>query len=187
MEGIIGEIRAFAGNFAPVNWLICNGNQVPISTYDALFSLIGTTYGGDGVNNFKLPDLRGRLAIGQGQGVDKDKGKPLTNRAIGSSGGSEYVTLTEATMPAHNHFAIASTAATGSVSNPTQLTYLGPTYTSAGVSVGYIPPTATGFVKKAMDETTITSTGQNQPHNNVMPVLAINYIICYYGIYPSSS
>jgi len=185
MEGITGEIRAFAGNFAPVNWLMCDGSLQSIDAYQVLFALLGTTYGGDGATNFALPDLRGRLAIGQGQGVDKDSNLPLTPRIIGSKGGNEEVSLTEASMPAHAHTVIASTVATDSVTNPSSITYLGPTYTAAGASVGYIPSTATGFAKKSMDETTVQNTGQSEPHNNVMPILAINYIICFNGVFPS--
>lgn len=185
MEGILGEIRAFAGNFAPVNWLICNGSQQPIDRYQALFALLGTTYGGDGVASFALPDLRGRLAIGQGQGMDKGSNLPLTPRFIGSTGGNEEVSLTEATMPSHSHSVIASTVATDSVTNPSSTTYLGPTYTAAGASVGYVPSTATGFTKKTLDETTVQNTGMSVPHNNVMPILAINYIICFNGVFPS--
>ena len=182
MEGILGEIRAFAGNFAPVNWLICDGSLQQISTYSTLYALLGTRYGGDGVNNFALPDLRGRLAIGQGQGPG------LTARQIASFGGSEQVTLTEATIPAHSHSVIASTVTSGSVANPSATTYLGSVCTAAGTAVGYIPPTATGFTPKTLDETVIQSTGLSQPHNNVMPCLAINYIMCAIGgVFPSRS
>jgi microcystin-dependent protein len=178
MEGILGEIRAFAGNFAPVNWLICDGSQQSISTYNALFALIGTTYGGDGISTFALPDLRGRLAVGQGQGTG------LTSRRIGENGGTVQATVTEATMPAHTHTVIVSTASDTSVPTPTADTYPGSTITSAGTATGYLPSSATGFTQKTLDPAVIRSTGASQPHSNVMPCLAVNYIICMNGVWP---
>src|SRR3712207_2167115 len=108
MPPYIGEIRMFAGNFAPVGWLFCDGQQLPISENDALFTLIGTTYGGDGESNFNLPNLQSRIPIHQGQGGG------LTNRILGEMGGVEQVTLSTQQMPVHNHPMLASLNVGGS-------------------------------------------------------------------------
>ena len=110
-EAYVGEIRMFAGDFAPINWAPCDGRTLQINEYEVLYTLLGTTYGGDGRTNFNLPDLRGRLAIGMGQGQNP----PLTNRPLAQQAGVETVTLTEANIPAHTHsFAVGSTATSNS-------------------------------------------------------------------------
>ncbi len=171
-EAYVGEIRMFAGNYAPEGWLPCDGSAQSINTYQALYSLLGTTYGGDGVNNFKLPDLRGRLPIGMGQGTG------LTARPLGQQTGTETVTLTVAQTPAHSHgFAAGGTA-------------------SAASPQGLVPGTTSGFNLYATSATagawlapgSVTpSDGGAQPHNNVMPSLAISFIICTQGYYPSQA
>ncbi|MEL7588570.1 MAG: tail fiber protein [Prolixibacteraceae bacterium] len=175
MEGILGEIRAFAGNFAPVNWRICDGSLLPINEYNALFALIGVTYGGNGMNNFALPDLRGRLPIGQGQGPN------LTQKTIGTFGGSEAVTLTEAQMPAHSHHVKVSTVTAGSVNSPSAETYMGSVTASSGTAKVYVPGATTGTTSVKLDASTIQPEGGSQSHWNVMPCVAINYIICVQG------
>jgi microcystin-dependent protein len=167
----IGEIRLFAGNFAPSGWALCDGRLVAISEYDALFSLIGTTYGGDGQVTFALPDLRGRVPVHQGQGPG------LTNRVIGDRAGAEQSPLTAAQLPAHNHVLAATTAAavgasgvagslTGTVATGTQL-------------YGSAPGGA------AMAASALATSGGNLPHPNVAPFLSVNFIISLFGIYPS--
>lgn len=179
MEGILGEIRAFAGNYAPPDWQICDGSMLAINGFEALYSLLGTRYGGDGISNFALPDLRGRLAVGQGQGPG------LTPRPIASYGGSEQSTLSVSTMPAHSHSIIASTVTTGSVTSPSSSTYLGSLVAAEGPAAGYLTGTSAGVTQRQMDETTVQNTGEGLPHNNLMPCLAISYIMCVSGgIYP---
>ncbi|MDG0855623.1 phage tail protein [Roseateles puraquae] len=165
----VGELRLFAGTFAPSGWALCQGQLVPISESDMLFNLIGTTYGGDGQNNFALPDLRGRVPVHQGQGPG------LTPRTIGQSGGSESVTLQTSEVPVHTHTLFASTAAA-----------------SGGTPAGQVLATTTaatyapGPVTSAMAAGAITSSGDNpQPHENMAPTVTLNYIISLYGIYPS--
>ncbi|CAB5690435.1 Phage Tail Collar Domain [Delftia tsuruhatensis] len=171
-EAYMGEIRLFAGNYAPQNWALCDGRLIAISENDALFVLLGTTYGGDGVTTFALPDLRGRLPIGQGQGTGR------TNRILGQKMGSESVTLTVGQLPQHTHpFAVAGAASTGKPQ-------------------GQVPAALTGFNLYApappsqattMAGTTVESVGSGQAHNNVMPSLVLSYIICLYGTFPSMS
>ena len=183
MEGLVGEIRAFAGNYAPVNWLICNGNLLPVSEtdYQALFSLITATYGGDGRTTFALPDLRGRMAVGQGQGSG------LTYRQLGLGSGASDVTLTAETMPAHNHLVRTSSATSGNVEEPSSSTALGILESSEGTAFGYLKGSASGTIERDLNEKTVQDTGNGYSHNNLMPCMAINYIICYRGIYPQRS
>lgn len=182
-DAYIGEIRAFAGQYAPQNWALCNGSTIPINGNEALYSLIGTTYGGDGRTTFGLPDLRGRLAIGMGQGTG------LTNRVIGSSGGTETVTVTEAQLPAHNHTMTVSTVTTNpeSINAPSSQTFLGAVgFSGTGVSsaVGYVAQSATGVEASPMNLATLSSFGNNAAHANMMPSAVISYIICLVGLYP---
>ncbi len=183
MKGLIGEIRAFAGNYAPVNWLICNGNLLPVSEteYQTLFSLIGATYGGDGRTTFGLPDLRGWMAVGQGQG------NGLTFRRLGDSAGVPEVTLTTETMPSHNHLVKTSSASSGNVEEPSSSTALGILESSEGTAFGYLKSSASGAIERDLNEKTVQDTGNGYSHNNMMPCIAINYIICYKGIYPQRS
>jgi microcystin-dependent protein len=174
-ENYLGEIRMFGGNFAPRNWAFCNGQLLSIAQYSALFSLIGTTYGGNGVQNFALPQLQGRVPMGQGQGPG------LTNRVLGESAGSEMVTLTVPTMPHHNHIWNASTTkATGASISTSVLTadttdQGGTFYVSVGPNLnpGVLPPLTIGI------------SGGGQPHSNLMPTLCVSFIIALGGIFPS--
>lgn len=170
-DAYVGEIRMFAGDYAPQGWLPCDGRPLDISGNEVLFSLLSTTYGGDGRTNFNLPDLRGRLPIGMGQGQNP----ALTNRPLGQSTGVEKVPLTEAHTPAHSHsFAVGSAATSNS---------------SAG---GMVPATPSDFNLYASNSnSTLDSSvvqpapGGSQAHNNVMPSLPISFIICLQGLYPS--
>lgn len=181
MDAYIGEIRAFGKPIAPDGWVNCDGSSLPISGNEALFSLIGTTYGGNGSTNFNVPDLRCRIPICCGTGPG------LTPRTIGSNGGSETVTLTANQTGAHAHSVIVCTSGT-----PVKIPLNGTSYLSsvntpdAGASVyGYLPSNVT-YTLVTMDPNTIQLAGGNsQPHNNLMPSLAINFIICKLGIYPS--
>lgn len=165
MEGYIAEIRLFAGNFAPKGWAFCQGQVMSIAQNTALFSLLGTTYGGNGQTTFALPDLRGRVPVGTGDG-------PGTSpRQLGEVGGQERVTLTRAQMPAHNH-TLAVRAADTTTKSPEE------GYNSNGGGYG-APATATAPADA------IGVTGGNQPVDVMPPFVGLNYIICLYGIYPS--
>jgi microcystin-dependent protein len=160
----------FCGNFAPQNWAFCDGSLLPISEYDALFALIGTTYGGDGQSTFALPDLRGRVPVGVGQGP----GLP-NNVVIGESGGSENVTLISNNLPAHNHnVSIGVNTAIGDESSPA--TFL------ASHAAGYSEES-----NAALGGVTVTPAGGSQPLAIRNPYLGVNYIICLFGIFPSRS
>lgn len=162
----VGEIRMFAGNFAPAGWMFCDGSLLAISENETLFQLIGTTYGGDGQSTFALPDLRGRIPIHQGGGV-----------VLAESGGAEEITLTVNQIPAHSHPMLA-TAAVGNDPNP------------AGKVPGEV---TTGDIylddnpSTNMAPQAISSVGGSQPHTNFQPYLCINYIISLFGIFPSPS
>jgi microcystin-dependent protein len=163
-ESYIGEIRMFGGNFAPVGWLFCQGQILPISQFDTLFNLIGTTYGGDGQQTFGLPNLAGRLPVHQGAGF-----------VMGQSAGVETVTLTTLQLPVHSHPISASlNTAAGS--------------TVTGNVVGAVG--ATQIYREApadspMAAQACTSTGGNLPHDNMQPYLCVNFIISLYGVYPT--
>ncbi|OZY84694.1 phage tail protein [Cellvibrio mixtus] len=172
-EAFIGEVRVFGGNFAPVNWHLCDGSLLPISQYEALFALIGTVYGGNGVNTFGIPDLRGRLPVGQGQGLG------LTNRIIGQSFGSESVSLVTNQLPAHNH---AFNATTDTAVAPSPANGVFATQTDGDK----IYVAANGTNQPAvLAANSVVQTGGSQPHDNIMPSLGISYIICLNGIFPS--
>lgn len=166
----VGEIRIFAGNFAPAGWMVCNGALVPISEYDTLFNLIGTTYGGDGQSTFALPDLRGRVPVHQGAG-------PLgISRVVGEMFGAEQVTLTQQHLPQHSHAQYAADTAAS------------PSFTALAT------PGRPAFTKLygetpqvAMAPHAVGPAGGSQPHDNMAPFVALNFIIAIYGIYPSQS
>ena len=169
MDPYIGEIRMFGGNFAPQGWAFCAGQLLPIAQYDALFSLLGTTYGGDGQTTFGLPDLRGRAPIHFGQGPG------LTNRTQGEASGSESVTLTVSQMGAHTHVPVASPDP-GTSAHPTDNVWAAST--TGDKQYAAAPDTA-------MNPATVSAVGGSQPHENRQPLLAINFIISLEGIYPS--
>lgn len=167
MDPFIGEIRSFGFNFAPVGWALCNGQLLSISQNTALFSLLGTMYGGNGQTTFGLPDLRGRVSLGFGQGPG------LSMRTQGEVGGSETVTLTQATLPPHSHTVAASSTAT--TKNPSGSL---PSVTGAGSSYG----TTADLV---MSPSMIGGGGSGQPHDNMAPYLVLNWCIATQGIFPS--
>jgi microcystin-dependent protein len=171
-EPFIAEVRIFAGNFAPRNWAFCDGQLLPISQNTALFSLIGTTYGGDGRTTTALPNLQGRAPMHPGRGPG------LTSRRLGERGGVTTVALTEAQMPNHNH-AMRASSAPGELSEPTNQSALART----GGGSAYGP--ATNLVPLA--DTVLPPAGGSQSHNNLQPFLAINFIIALFGLYPSRS
>jgi microcystin-dependent protein len=168
----LGEIRMFAGSFAPVGWKFCNGTLLPISQFDALYSLIGTTYGGDGQTTFALPDLRGRVPVGQGDGPG------LSPRTMGESYGVETVTLTTQQIPGHSHTFNATAGAT-SAPNPQNALFA-----NTGGDNLYVPD-PNSPQPKALGQQTVLNAGSSQPHNNIMSSVGMNYIICHEGIYPS--
>lgn len=176
-ECFVGEIRMFGGNYAPEGWHLCDGTALKVIEYQMLYSLIGTTYGGDGRIDFALPDLRGRLPVGIGQGAG------LTNRTLAQSFGSETITLTEGQMPSHAHPALASTDL-ATENKPASDRVVGATPSGY---VAFLPASATGNTMRAFDDTTISFIGSSQPHDNMMPTLAINFIIALQGIYPTHS
>jgi microcystin-dependent protein len=160
----VGEIRMFAGNFAPAGWMFCEGQLLPISENEVLFQLIGTTYGGDGESTFALPDLRGRLPLHQGNGS-----------ILAETGGAEEITLTVNQIAAHGHPLLASTGP-GSANIPTGNV----TGESAAVKI-YLEDTPS----QPMNVAAITPVGGSQPHTNFQPYLCINFIISLFGIFPS--
>ncbi|MEM9534339.1 MAG: tail fiber protein [Cyanobacteria bacterium P01_E01_bin.45] len=172
-EPFIAEIRMFAGNFAPRGWAFCDGQLLPIAQNAALFSLIGTTYGGDGRSTTALPNLKGRAPMHPGRGPG------LSARVLGQNGGTGDVTLTEAQMPRHNHRLQASTQA-GDATAPAPTTVVAQAL-GRGANL-YV----SGNSNLATLEG-ISSAGGNQSHSNIQPFLGINFIIALQGIYPSRS
>ena len=164
----IGEIRMFAGNFAPVGWMFCEGQLLSIADNQALFQLIGTTYGGDGQSTFALPDLRGRLPIHQGSGFTP-----------GQNGGAEQVTLTVNQIPAHTHPFQASTSLASSSTPANQF----PAITQAST----ITPYGTDNPQVQLSPNSVGSVGGSQPHNNFQPYLCVDFIISLFGIFPSQT
>jgi microcystin-dependent protein len=167
----VGEIRMFAGNYAPNGWMLCSGQTLPISEYDTLFALLGTTYGGDGQNTFNLPNLCGRMPVHQGQGPG------LPSCPLGQTGGQETVTLAASQIAAHNH-TLACSSANGTAADP----------------AGNVPAASdTALNTAAGDGSTMNaaavglSSGGSQPHDNMSPFLAINFIIATEGIFPSQN
>ncbi len=160
----VGEIRMFAGNFAPVGWMFCEGQLLPISENETLFQLIGTTYGGDGQQTFALPDLRGRVPVHQGNGF-----------ILAETGGAEEITLTGNQIPAHSHALFAST------NIATQSSPAGNVVAQSTAADLYVEDTATA----SLHPTAIAPSGGSQPHTNLQPYLCFNFIISLFGIFPS--
>ncbi len=172
-ESFIAEIRIFAGNFAPRGWAFCNGQLLPIAQNTALFSLVGTTYGGDGRTTTALPNLEGRAPMHPGRGPG------LTARRLGQRGGVETVTLSEAQMPNHTHQLRGMTGRSG-VGNS-----LDPAGAAFAVTTGTSYQTTTSSGTVAMDSRDLQNAGGSQAHNNLQPLLAMNFIIALAGLYPS--
>jgi microcystin-dependent protein len=160
----VGEIRMFAGNFAPAGWMFCEGQLLPISENETLFQLIGTTYGGDGQSTFALPDLRGRLPLHQGNGF-----------ILAETGGAEEITVTVSQIPAHSHPLLATSNPASTPNTAAALPATG------GISELYWgdPPDSNAAPQA------VTPVGGSQPHTNFQPYLCINFIISLFGIFPS--
>lgn len=167
----VAEIRMFGGNFAPKNNAFCNGQIIAISQNTALFSLLGTTYGGNGTTTFALPDLRGRMPIGFGQGPG------LSDYSLGEQSGVESVTLLATEIPSHSHVPVGSSAA-GTSTNPSNAVW------AASVGGRTPPPLYTGAAALVPMAPALPA-GGNQPHSNMQPYLAISFIIALTGVFPA--
>lgn len=170
-EPYVGEIKMFAGNFAPRGWALCDGQLLSIPSNDALFSLFGTMYGGDGRTTFGLPDLRGRVPVHYGTGPG------LTTRRIGQKGGTERVTLTSNQLPQHRHDWNAS-GGTANSTNPNNLVFAQAASEVYADDMGDAPK---------LNANSCAKTGGSQSHANLMPALCVNFIVALVGIYPSRS
>jgi microcystin-dependent protein len=168
----VGEIRIFAGNFAPTGWALCNGQLMSISQNTALFSLLGTQFGGDGKSNFGLPDLQGAVPMHQGQGPG------LSERFIGETGGEPNVTLINTEMPMHSHQASGIAASDSTSPNPAVVW---------GSLAGRNPPPLyqSGNTDVTMNPFALSVTGSSFPHNNLQPLLVLNFIIALQGVFPA--
>ncbi|MBT8231407.1 MAG: phage tail protein [Saprospiraceae bacterium] len=177
MDPFLGQIVMFGGNFAPRGWALCDGQLLPISQYSALFSILGTTYGGDGRTTFALPELRGRAAMHAGNGPG------LTSRPLGQRGGQQDHVLTVQEMANHTHTAVMhGENAAGTSPNPAG-NMLGAT-PSAKI---YAPLTAGNDKAMGAGSVIVGNTGNSMPHNNMQPYLVVNYIIALQGTFPSRS
>jgi microcystin-dependent protein len=172
----LGELRLFAGNFNPRGWAFCAGQILPIAQNDALYALIGTTFGGDGQVTFGLPDLRGRVPVGQGQGGG------LSSYVVGQASGTESVTVSVNQMPQHNHTVTVSSA-DATATTPTGAVPARPSSTTVGFL--YIDPAASGTTDAPPNAAAISAVGGNGPHDNMAPSLVLNYIIALEGVFPS--
>ncbi|SHJ07339.1 Microcystin-dependent protein [Hymenobacter daecheongensis DSM 21074] len=182
MDEYIGVVKLFAGTFAPQGWAFCNGQILPIAQYSALFSLLGTTYGGNGVQTFALPNLQGRVAVGQGTGPS------LPQVALGQTGGANSVTLTTAQLPAHTHTQQFSTGTANTTTPGSGVMLAKPSAAvdNSGDSVTaniYGPATTV----TPGSPSAIGITGNNQPVSVLQPYLGLSYIICLEGLYPARS
>ncbi|MBF9222990.1 phage tail protein [Hymenobacter ruricola] len=178
----IGEIRTVGFNFTPRDWVRCDGQLLSINDYDVLFNLIGTTYGGDGQTTFAVPNLNGRVVVG----ANGSQGPGRSRYSLGDQAGAENVTLINSQMPAHGHpvalpllAAASGTASPGAVGQYPAPSPNGKPYAAA--------PTAGATLKPQAVTGTLGGAGGSQPHSNVQPVLALNFIMCANGIYPSPS
>lgn len=172
-DPFVAEIRMFAGNFAPTGWAQCNGQLLPLSQNTALFSLLGTVYGGDGKSTFALPNLQGSLPIAQGQGAG------LSERVLGETGGSENVTLLQSEMPAHTHAINAYKDDPADVNTPSPNVILG---ASAALNLY-----ATSGANTTLNLQALAISGGGLPHNNMPPYLVVNFIIAMQGVFPPRS
>ena len=175
MEAYIGEIRMFAGILVPNGWALCDGQLLSVKQYTALFSILATTYGGDGVDNFALPDLRGRAPMHRGQGPG------LSTITLGQHVGSNNVTLSADQMPSHNHSACAVNNVGEAGQGPQ-----GASWAQIGIGRQAPPLYGTGSQLTEMASKTLGSSGGSQAHNNMQPYLGLNFIICLSGVYPPS-
>ena len=171
-DPFVAEIRIFPFNFAPKGWAFCDGQILPISQNTALFSLLGTTYGGDGKSNFALPDLQGNAPMHPGQG------KGLSLHDLGETGGTQTVTLLDSEMPAHNHFLTAQTVDNADITNP-------------GPTISFAPSVGGTAYQNASNGTmapeVLTPNGSSFPHNNMQPYLTLNFCLALQGVFPPRS
>lgn len=174
-QPFVGEIRMFGGNFAPAGWSFCNGQLLSIASNNVLFALIGTTYGGDGVNTFQLPNLQGRLPVHMGTGLG------LSTYVIGQISGTETVALTTSTMPSHQHNVVATTN-TATSNLPSGALFASTPVPTPGASGAYDGGAASFGTLQA---TTVQTAGGNGAHNNLMPFQCVSFIISMFGIFPS--
>ncbi|KAA5536459.1 phage tail protein [Taibaiella lutea] len=177
MEGNIGEIRIFAGNFAPLGWAFCDGSLMSIAVYTAAYSIIGTTYGGDGQTTFALPNCLGRMVVGTGQG------QGLSNIELGEMGGHETATMLSTQMPAHSHAAslnlsVPTVADAGTTGSPSGNVL-------AGLAGAYSSDPSDSPLGGQTVVPTVGVAGGGQPFSIIQPIMALNYIVCLEGIYPS--
>lgn len=172
VDCLVGEIRIFAGSFCPEGWAYCNGQQLQVAAYPELFSLISNTYGGDGRSSFALPDYRGRLVAGQGDGPG------LTGRALAQTFGSETVTLLEAQIPRHNH-PFSATTTIADLDSPVDAILANP-----GTNAVMYEAEGTADQLKPLYSDAVKTAGNNYPHNNMMPFAVLSYIIALRGTYP---
>jgi microcystin-dependent protein len=171
----VGEIRAVGFNFAPFGWAFCNGQILPISQNTALFSLLGTQFGGDGKSNFALPNLQGNAPMGQGNGAG------LTSRVIGETGGEPTVTLLTTQLPSHSHVAQNAAASVAGTPGPTTIFGGG----GRGKEPAYAPASAANTAH--MSSKAVGPAGSSHAHNNLPPYLTLNFVIALQGVYPSRS
>jgi len=170
MDPFVAEIRIFPFNFAPKGWAFCDGQILPLSQNTALFSLLGTTYGGDGKSNFALPNMQGNAPMHPGQGPG------LSLHDLGETGGSDTVTLLESEIPSHPH-SLMGVAVVGTKSLPT-----GNAFARVSGATPYLPPAGAPLV--SMNANALTPAGGDQPHNNLQPYLTLNFCIALQGVYP---
>jgi microcystin-dependent protein len=175
----LGEIRIFAGNFNPRSWAFCRGQLLPIAQNDALYALIGTTFGGDGQTTFGLPDMQGRSLIGQGQGSG------LSSYVVGQKSGTETVTLNTTQLPSHNHSLNAWNIDSTNETPGTSVGLSNPLNAHTGEKSLFYLNTNGGPNSPALAADTIMPSGGNQPHDNMAPSLVLNYIIALEGVFPS--
>lgn len=176
----VGQILAFGGTFAPIGYALCAGQLLPISQYEALYNLIGTTYGGDGISSFAVPDLRSRVPIHQGQGLG------LSTYVMGMASGAENVTLLTTQIPAHSHLVSAVTGqGANSVATPSSSTYLADGYQNPATAAYNYLSYASGNTQVPLAPNTVGPAGGSLPHNNIQPCQAVLYCIATSGIYPS--
>jgi len=167
-EAFVGEIRMFAGNFAPRNWALCDGQLLNVAQNNALFSLFGTIYGGDGRTTFGLPGLRGRIPIHYGNGPG------TTNRPIGQKSGAENVTVTTNQLPAHNHGGWKASSSPADAASP-----------DGALLAQTQPDIYIDDHDENLNSQAVTNTGNSQQHTNMMPTLCVNFIVALFGVFPS--
>lgn len=179
MEGVIGYVTLFAGNFTPRNWAFCSGQIINIASNTALFSILGTTYGGNGTTTFALPDLKGRTVVGVGQGPG------LSNYSLGQVGGNESVTLTVNQLPAHTHNMQYTSVLPAGLGATTQVANGSDTFASQIGGVAAYSSPATTALKPYSGIVNMQNAGVGFPVSTMDPYLTLNYVICMFGVFPS--